>query len=78
MFNVFFVKTIRVELEDDIYCQITPSVEHVGCQDYFLYRRGYDAVEYMFTCEVKTDSEAVEFAVVNAADYIPFLMEQCV
>lgn len=77
MFKVYSVKTIRVELGDDIYCQITPSVENVGCQDYFLYRRGYGVAEYMFTCENKTDDEAVELAVANAADFIPFLIEQC-
>jgi hypothetical protein len=77
MFSVKKFEVIRVEFEDGVYCQITPSDVNEGYRDFWLFRKNWGVSQTMFACEVKTDEEAVELAVANAPDYIPYLMDQC-
>lgn len=72
------VETIRVRLNDEFYCQITPSADYPECHDFILYRKGYGVSCHMFGCKIESDEHAVELAVSNAYDYIPVLVEECV
>lgn len=78
MVSVKKVEAIRVEFDDGIYCQITPSDECDGMNDYWLYRKGYGVSLFMFSCKAESEEEAIALAEVNAPDYIPDLMNECV
>lgn len=71
------LETIRIEITDEIYCDIIPSLENDNYHDFVLLRKGYGVYLHMFSEKIKSEEDAIQLVEANANDYIDDLLEAC-
>ena len=70
------VETIRVHIDNMFYCDVTPTTDHPGYYDFWLYRAGCGVSSYMFGCAASSEQDIVELIEANADDYIKTYLEE--
>lgn len=68
------LETIRLEYTEDIFCDITPSIEDGDIHDFWLHKKGTGESLYMFGVSIGSTEEAVSIALAGIPDYIGALI----
>lgn len=68
--NYTLIHAIKVDINPFVYCLIVAPNNDRKRDFYIAHSEEGDPI-YMFSCEVKSDDEAVDLAASNAPDYMP-------
>lgn len=69
------IETIRITLDNDIYCDVTPSAEALGFHDFIFNRKGYGNPAFLFSVQIESPEHAVKLAEAGADEYWEYLVE---
>ena len=67
--------TMRVDIDDTLYCIAIPSETDKKYHDFYLCKRGYAPMVYMFGIGFSTEEQALELIEYNTPMYIDELNE---
>lgn len=60
---------IRVHLDDNYYCDVTPSADEPTLHDFTLHKIGDGDSTFMFALAIESEDQAVALAIANADQY---------